>query len=187
MEDRTNGWISLEEINIPPLETEGFQSDIIIREKIEPIVVKRPQKPVLTEEPKAVYKEKYTGDEATVLLHDEEEYDGEEATVLIDRDEVIEAYLKRIKTGEIFRVDKERFVIGKSMKADYVIKDDPTISRQHAAIVLEASGYFLEDLESANHTFVNGSIIKRPVSLVNGMTFTLSEDEAFEFTVTIIR
>ena len=100
---------------------------------------------------------------------------------------MIEVYLKRQKTGEIFRIDKEHFVIGKSIKADYVIKDNPTVSRQHAAISCTGGEYLLEDLHSANHTYVDGEEILRPVRLQDGMKFTLSSDETFEFSVTVTR
>ena len=39
---------------------------------------------------------------------------------------------------------------------------DVLVSRRHARIVLEEDGkYWIEDLESANHTFVNGTAITR--------------------------
>lgn len=184
MENKLNCWVDLNTVQIPPLDKKGFQEDIIIRNKVKPVILKKPQTFHVVEQKEELYEDIYTGDEVTILLQDEEdEYDGEGATVLVNRKVVHEFYLRRQKTGEIFRIDKERFVIGKSIKADYVIKDNQTISRAHAAVCCVDGEYFLEDLQSANCTFVDGEPISGPVPLSDGMTFTLSSDEAFEFMV----
>ena len=41
-----------------------------------------------------------------------------------------------------------------------VTADDPSVSRRHAAIRGDASGFWLEDLRSRNGTFVNGQIVE---------------------------
>ena len=91
--------------------------------------------------------------------------------------------MKRKKTGEIVEIAKSEFVIGKSAEADYVIKDNPTISRKHLKIIQKEDGYWMEDLQSANHSYVNEKEMKEPVRLVDEMKFRLSSDEEFEFMI----
>lgn len=51
-------------------------------------------------------------------------------------------------------------IIGKSLKSSDYIIDNPVISRVHARIVQETDGYFIEDLNSTNGTFVNDIRLK---------------------------
>lgn len=50
------------------------------------------------------------------------------------------------------------FFIGRSSKADYQIKLDG-VSRNHLKVICKDSGLFIEDLNSANGTFLNGNKI----------------------------
>lgn len=54
--------------------------------------------------------------------------------------------------GSELPVTKERFVIGRGQHCDLVI-DSGKVSREHAAIVREPEGWFIEDLGSANGTW----------------------------------
>jgi hypothetical protein len=61
-------------------------------------------------------------------------------------------------------VAKERFLIGRGAHCDLVI-DSGKISREHAAIVREADGWWIEDLGSSNGTWFRGERIqRRPVA-----------------------
>lgn len=53
-------------------------------------------------------------------------------------------------------VDRDWVVIGRGRGADIVIAE-PTMSRAHAAIGYDGSGFFVQDLGSTNGTRVNGS------------------------------
>ena len=53
-------------------------------------------------------------------------------------------------------VDKERVTVGREAHNQIVI-DDPSVSREHAAILPVGNDHILEDLRSANGTFVNGT------------------------------
>ncbi len=60
-------------------------------------------------------------------------------------------------------IEKEHLLIGRSTDADIFI-DDKMVSNRHAQIVTKttlkgAAEYHIEDLESTNHTFVNGERI----------------------------
>ena len=102
------GWKRVEEVEIPRVQKKGFTENVLIRKFIPPVNE--------TEE-------------------EIESYFGEEPTVLLQQDTKICAFLKRKKTGEIVEIAKSEFVIGKSAEADYVIKDNPTISRKHLKII----------------------------------------------------
>lgn len=62
--------------------------------------------------------------------------------------------------GQMFRVDKTQTVIGRAADANIRLDDDG-VSRRHARVVQHASEVWLEDLESANGTFVNDDRIVR--------------------------
>lgn len=55
---------------------------------------------------------------------------------------------------------------------NHIIVDDKQVSRRHAVIKREAGGYILEDVGTANGTFVNGQRIQRHL-LTEGDTITL--------------
>lgn len=57
-------------------------------------------------------------------------------------------------------IDRERIVIGRGRKADLALAE-ATISRSHAALGYDASGFFIEDLGSTNGTLVNGARVTR--------------------------
>jgi pSer/pThr/pTyr-binding forkhead associated (FHA) protein len=57
-------------------------------------------------------------------------------------------------------LDRERIVIGRGRKADLVLAES-TISRAHAALGFDGTGFFVEDLGSTNGTLVNGAPVDR--------------------------
>lgn len=57
-------------------------------------------------------------------------------------------------------ITKDEFVIGKLKNSvDGVIDFTPTISRRHCMIVKDNDKFYIRDLGSANHTYVNGVMI----------------------------
>ncbi len=62
--------------------------------------------------------------------------------------------------GEIDKVSKDRFLIGRGKHCDLVV-DSAKVSREHAAIVREPDGWYLEDLGSANGTWFQRARIDR--------------------------
>ncbi len=94
-----------------------------------------------------------------------------------------EVYLLRKRTGERIPIDKELFKLGKDAACvDYVVDDNPTISRNHANIECKKDGCYVKDKGSLNHTFVNGKKLEpeKPVKLEAGSLLQLA-DEVFEF------
>jgi len=59
-------------------------------------------------------------------------------------------------------IDKERLGVGRDPTNQIVI-DDPSVSREHAAIVPVGNDHILEDLASANGLFVNGQRMSRRI------------------------
>ena len=91
--------------------------------------------------------------------------------------------LTRKKTGEKITLNKSYFTIGKdSLHVDYCIKDNGTISRQHAIIRLGQEGLYLEDCNSTNGTWLNGNKVSNGKAeiLRNGDVIRISNEE-FEY------
>jgi Tol biopolymer transport system component len=65
--------------------------------------------------------------------------------------------------GETYKV-KLKTRIGRERDNDIVLLD-PKVSRYHAQITLEGGQWILTDLGSANHTYVNGSVLDAPTPL----------------------
>ena len=62
--------------------------------------------------------------------------------------------------GELDRIVKDRFIIGRGKHCDFVINSGK-VSREHAAITREGGEFFIEDLGSSNGTWFNKQRIKR--------------------------
>ncbi len=93
--------------------------------------------------------------------------------------------LTRVKTGEKISVNKPVFRIGKEKSyVDYFIADNTAISRSHANIHTENGEYFIEDTNSTNHTYVNGSLItsNQKVKIANGDKIRLANED-FTFSI----
>ena len=91
--------------------------------------------------------------------------------------------LIRRKSGEQIALNKSYFTIGKdSLHVDYCIKDNGTISRQHAIIRADEKGVLLEDCNSTNGTFINGTRLDggQAVILRSGDSVRLANEE-FEY------
>lgn len=69
----------------------------------------------------------------------------------------------------------ERLVIGRMPSCDIHLPD-ANISREHAALVSEGSGWAIADLGSTNGTFVNGNLVQR-VRLRDGDVIALGVSE----------
>ncbi|MEW5890885.1 MAG: FHA domain-containing protein [Pseudomonadota bacterium] len=59
-------------------------------------------------------------------------------------------------------IDKERLTIGREAHNDVVI-EDPAVSRDHAVIITVGNDRIVEDLDSGNGTFINGTRVSRQI------------------------
>lgn len=79
--------------------------------------------------------------------------------------------LTRVRNKEQISINKPVFRIGKERSyVDYFIGDNPAISRSHANIIVQQNGYYIEDMNSTNHTYVNDKMI------VGGTAVKLEQD-----------
>lgn len=64
----------------------------------------------------------------------------------------------QLDEGPLNPIRKDVFLIGRGSKCDCVIQHR-SVSREHAVITKERGGWFIEDLNSANGTWLNGEQI----------------------------
>lgn len=68
--------------------------------------------------------------------------------------------IRGMTPGQILPLDSLVSILGRHPLC-HVVLDAPAVSRQHARILQIDDGYFIEDLESRNGTFVNGEMVKQ--------------------------
>jgi hypothetical protein len=64
------------------------------------------------------------------------------------------------REGETIALDTDVLTIGRSPHSD-IFLDDVTVSRHHARVIRDESGFLVEDLNSLNGTYVNRKRIER--------------------------
>lgn len=69
---------------------------------------------------------------------------------------VIDAALEYPAEKRIVIIRKALFVLGRSKDADFIFLESQGISRKHACIEFDGRNFYLSDLLSTNHTFLNG-------------------------------
>jgi two-component system cell cycle response regulator len=83
--------------------------------------------------------------------------------------------------GEMFRVGQKNVIIGRARAADIRLDDDG-VSRRHAMVVSHGGQVHIEDLGSANGTFVNGEKVLSRHPLADGDKITLGSVIILKFT-----
>ncbi|MCI8669382.1 MAG: FHA domain-containing protein [Lachnospiraceae bacterium] len=93
------------------------------------------------------------------------------------------AYLIRRRNNEKKYIDKDVYRIGKENSfVDYFIGDNTAISRSHANIIKKITDYYIVDMNSKNHTYVNGTMLQPNIeTLLQPGTKIRLADEEFEF------
>lgn len=69
-------------------------------------------------------------------------------------------FLTGIEAGQVYSLPEGGCVLGRAPDSQVII-DDQAVSRRHAQILPTNDGYFIEDLDSTNGTFVSGARIAR--------------------------
>ena len=88
--------------------------------------------------------------------------------------------LERKKNNENIAITKSSFRLGKDdLHCDYCVRDNNTISRQHAVITTIGNNVYIEDNNSKNGTFLNGIMLVagQRQELRNGDIIKLSNEE----------
>ena len=81
--------------------------------------------------------------------------------------------------GQVYELAQAEVIIGREEDAQIVISN-PAVSRHHARLTYQAGHYFIEDLGSANGTFVNGQRLAGPQALNPGDRVALGETTVLE-------
>jgi hypothetical protein len=78
--------------------------------------------------------------------------------------------------GEFFKVNKDRFVIGRGKQASDLTIKDPNVSRQHAMIEFINGHYFIVDMGSTNGVEFEGQRVQRKL-IADGDIFRVCDHE----------
>ena len=117
-------------------------------------------------------------DEATGLLIE----DDDEATGLLEENREYVHYptLYRVLTNESILINKPVFRIGKERSyVDYFVGNNIAVSRNHADIITRGGQYFIKDLNSKNHTYINSQMIpvQTEIEIFDGDCIRLGNEE----------
>lgn len=190
MTDYFEEWKNMGEIMIPPVQQNGFREHVLRRQKVDPYNVfttKQNHGAAPTTPPgdgggsvtAGVMEE---DSNPTVMVSREEttmlgQEDDMEETVMLAEEPAYRAVLVRKKTGEVYRITKAETLIGKSQETDLVVYENPAVSRQHARILSVKGEYYLEDMDSKNHTYLNGEKITELTRLADNAQIRFADEE----------
>ena len=73
-------------------------------------------------------------------------------------------------------ISRKSFIIGKNADADFQMTNK-AVSRKHAVIKWKEGKYYIQDLDSANGTYVNGKLVHGTLELSNHDIITLADEE----------
>lgn len=108
-----------------------------------------------------------------------------ETTVLNAPAKQVNLQITRVRDGSCVQIVQPRFRIGRDPAAvDYIITDNTAVGRQHADILIHDDACTVMDLNSTNHTYLNGQQLTPNVEypLQNGDELILG-DEAFRVSI----
>lgn len=129
------------------------------------------------QEPGSLQNEMYESDEGTVIM---------QASCAVQRKNgemefaaPSSACLIRKRNGASYPIHGNRVMVGSGAAADICIENNSTISREHALILYMDGRYYVEDHQSRNGSFINGTRLQTGMRepVYNGMTIRLSNEE----------
>lgn len=111
--------------------------------------------------------------------------DQRKGTVVLNVTPMPTVRLVRQKNGSVVTIDRAQYRIGRDPGvADYIISDNTAVGRQHADILQRDGKCFVMDLNSTNHTFLNGvrleSNVEVPIQDGDELVFG---DESFRVSI----
>jgi hypothetical protein len=92
---------------------------------------------------------------------------------------VLDGAVPAFKPGDAFELGAGT-TLGRSGESEIIIPDD-FVSKHHARIIRNKDRYWLEDLGSANGTYINDTLVKQPVALSEGDRIRIGK-VIFQFT-----
>lgn len=127
------------------------------------------------------------------VADDPDDFDADEATAIVRIADVQRSAEKSVEhhllvhvqgteMGRVRALDKPTMLIGRSTDADIWLSDDG-VSRKHARFARQGGVTIIEDLESANGTFVQGERVTRRV-LKTGDQIQLGPTALFRYSIT---
>ncbi len=121
-----------------------------------------------------------SGSQETTILSAGANSNNNATTVLSHSAPEICAYLVRKKNGEKKKIDSIEFTVGKDVsRVNYCVRENSSISRCHMKIIKRGMQYYVMDLGSTNHTYVNDAIIppNQEFEIKNGDSIKVSDEE----------
>ncbi len=100
---------------------------------------------------------------------------------LNQRDQAYLIVISGPHVGRMYKVDQDSITMGRSPQVDLQL-NDVGVSRQHARIVRRGEDVFVEDLQSANGTYINGRQVTNDYQLQDGDKITLGTTTILKFT-----
>lgn len=119
----------------------------------------------------------------TTVLADDETSEDSGATSVLGSSMInspVYPYLIREKNGEKIQINKISFRIGKEKGCcDYWVSDNSAVSRSHANIITKNNRYYIVDMNSTNHTYVDGRTIptEQEIEIFSGTKVRLGNEE----------
>jgi len=96
------------------------------------------------------------------------------------RSEAVLTVLRGANPGALYTVVAAESVVGRSADVEVPLPDD-SLSRRHARILRNGSKYTIEDLDSTNGTFVDGTRVTGPLPLEDGCRIFLGSRTVLHF------
>lgn len=130
------------------------------------------------------YVGEYQGSDYRQLLDDIDEL---EDTVVRGRNSVTSSFsyiyirLYQLYTGRCYDAYLENTLqigrVGAAGNVPALIMDDPMVSKKHCMLYRRGDKIFIQDLESTNHTYVNGCLIQGAVPISHGDQLSLGKSQ----------
>ena len=107
-------------------------------------------------------------------------------TVVVNMKPLPTVRLVRNRTGSVITIDRAQFRIGRDPgTVNYLVSDNNAVGRHHADIIQHDGECFVKDLNSTNHTYLNGKQISSNVEVpIHDGDELVFGDESFHVTIT---
>lgn len=92
-------------------------------------------------------------------------------------------HIQGSELGRVRQLSTPSVLAGRGADAELWLSDDG-VSRRHARFYLEGDRFFIEDLGSANGTYVQGERIEKPVMLSDGDQIQMGPSAVFRYSIT---